>query len=183
MACKHASVAPRRYACIANMKYRNLESSLSALWSQHVGSLDYLPSAASLPSRLRSWGGVLASLRFLLFNSDLHPPCMPMRSLLAGPPLPGAVHVPCMMSPKCACGPFGGKMDGCNSYAGGWLGSGEASTSYVTPSHAAARPAGPLGAHSLADAAARAAPAVVNVTVQVGGAAPFNVRDPGLCGD
>jgi hypothetical protein len=40
------------------MKYRNLEGSLSALWSQHVGSsLDYLPSAGSLPSRLRSWGG------------------------------------------------------------------------------------------------------------------------------
>ncbi len=59
--------------------------------------------------------------------------------------------------------------------AGGWLGSGEASTSYAAPSPAAARPAGPLGTHSLADAAARAAPAVVNVTVQSSGSPPFHV--------
>jgi hypothetical protein len=34
----------------------------------------------------------------------------------------------------------------------------------------------PLGPHSLADAAAKAAPAVVNVTVQRGSGSMFNVR-------
>ena len=55
-------------------------------------------------------------------------------------------------------------------------GSGEAAvTSYWLEGGAAARPAMPLGTHSLADAAARAAPAVVNVTVQGASGAPHNV--------